>query len=51
MPSLGEMRLVSGVAVAAGMEVDVGMAVSVAVAGMGVAVGGLLTSGVEVDEG
>ena len=51
MPSLGEMRLVSGVAVAAGIEVDVGMAVSVAVAEIGVAVEGILTSGVEVDAG
>jgi 2-methylcitrate dehydratase PrpD len=46
MPSLGEMRFVSGVAVAAGMEVDVGMAVSVAVADMGVDEGTLVTSGV-----
>lgn len=45
MPSVGEMRLVSGVAVAAGMEVDVGMAVSVAVAEIGVEVEGELTSG------
>jgi hypothetical protein len=51
MPSVGEMRLVSGVAVDAGIEVDVGMAVSVAVAEIGVEVEGEFTSGVEVDAG
>lgn len=51
MPSLGEILLVSGVAVAVGRGVVVGIDVSVAIAGMDVVVGGTLTSGVGVDVG
>ncbi|GAB4500289.1 MAG: hypothetical protein OHK003_19850 [Anaerolineales bacterium] len=53
MPSLGEMRMLSGVADSAGWGVEVGsgMDVAVAVAGMDVGVGRMLTSGAGVGAG